>query len=193
MIKVIRIGLGEMKHNIGVVIFVCLVIVAIHVVNVSFGSVLIQMGVFPREYGSLLFVFTAPWIHSSWGHLFSNIGSLAILSGLCLLRGITFYVKSSLFVMMLSGVLVWIFARDAVHLGASGWVFGLWALTISIAWFDRKISSILVAVFVLFFYGGMLYGLLPTTQHISFESHLFGAISGVLYAYLSTKYRAFSG
>lgn len=96
---------------------------------------------------------------------------------------------SSLIIIVLTGLLVWVFARKAVHIGASGWVFGLWSLSIAIAFFQRSFVNIAIAVFVLFFYGGMIYGVLPQDRYVSFESHLFGAIAGIVCAYFMTKNR----
>ena len=38
-------------------------------------------------------------------------------------------------------------------------------------------------MFVAFFYGGIIWGMLPGLQEISWESHWFGAISGVIMAF----------
>jgi membrane associated rhomboid family serine protease len=38
-----------------------------------------------------------------------------------------------------------------------------------------------------FFYGGMVFGVLPTAGYISFESHLFGAIAGIFAAFTLSK------
>ena len=85
------------------------------------------------------------------------------------------------------GALVWLFARPGDHIGASGWIFGLWSLVIALAWFDRSPRNITIALAVLFFYGGMVFGVLPTQGYISFESHLFGAIAGVFAAFTLSK------
>ena len=89
---------------------------------------------------------------------------------------------------VLGGLLVWLLARPGMHLGASGWVFGLWGLLLGRAWFERSLGSLLIAVLVLFYYGGWWFGLLPR-QGISFEYHLAGALCGVLYAALTRTSR----
>ena len=85
------------------------------------------------------------------------------------------------------GLLVWLFARNALHIGASGWIFGLWSLCIATAWYDRKFINILIALLVVFLYGGMLFGVLPNDPRISFESHFFGAIAGVVCAFFQAR------
>ncbi len=118
----------------------------------------------------------------------NNLAGLAIFSALSLIRGTTFFVNASIIIVVITGVLVWLFARSgATHIGASGWIFGLWSLSIAIAWFQRSFLNIVIAVFVAVFYGGMIWGVLPSNPHVSFESHLFGAIAGVAAAYLMTR------
>ncbi|MEA8593014.1 rhomboid family intramembrane serine protease [Pseudomonas aeruginosa] len=47
-----------------------------------------------------------------------------------------------------------------------------------------SVPLVVVAVIVMFFYGGLVFGLLPRTA-ISFEYHVFGALCGVLFAAMS--------
>ena len=64
---------------------------------------------------------------------------------------------------------------------------GLWSLVIALAWFDRSPRNIAIALAVVFFYGGMVFGVLPTQGYISFESHLSGAIAGDYAAFTLSK------
>lgn len=166
---------------------IILTLVAVHIVNVILQGRLAAFGIYPGDVSTLPGILTAPFIHSSWGHLINNIFGLIIFSSLCLLRGIPFYLRASFIIIIVTGLLVWLFGRKAMHIGASGWVFGLWSLAMATAWFDRRFMNIVIAVFVAFFYGGMILGVLPGNRAISFESHLFGAVSGILCAYLTVK------
>lgn len=176
------------KARFKLVISCCLAMVLIHlfqvVFSVSFGS----FGIMPGQLYSLPKIFLAPWIHGDWMHLMNNLVGFSIFSLLCLIRGVSFYLRSSFIIIVVTGLLVWMFARsNSYHIGASGWIFGLWSLSIALAWFQRSFLNIVIAIFVAFFYGGMVWGVLPTNPHISFESHLFGAIAGVVAAYLMTR------
>ena len=44
-----------------------------------------------------------------------------------------------------------------------------------------------MALFVVFLYGSMVWGIFPYDWTISFESHLFGALTGIILAYFSRK------
>lgn len=139
-------------------------------------------GIHPRDINSLWCIITAPFIHGSWGHLLNNTACFAVFSSLCLMRGPAFYFKSSLFIIIVGGGLVWALGRPAIHIGASGWIFGLWSLIIATAWFERSFLNIVISLGMIVFYGGMIFGVLPVEKQISFESHLFGAIAGVMAA-----------
>ena len=179
------------EQRFRLIIVVCSAMTVVHLANVFWGGYFNQFGIEPGEVRTLPHIFTAPWVHGSWAHLFNNLFGIAVFSALCLIRGTAFFIKSSLIIVILTGALVWLFARDgATHIGASGWIFGLWSLSIAIAWFQRSFLNIVIAIFVAVFYGGMIWGVLPTRPYISFESHLFGAFSGVVAAYVMTRPRA---
>lgn len=162
--------------------------VAVHIINLLFGGWLFSFGIVPRHLQSLPGIYAAPFLHGDIGHLLNNIVGLVIFSSLLFVHSLRRYLWSSFFIITLTGLLVWLFARSALHIGASGWIFGLWSLLIATAWFERRLLNIVLAIAVVFFYGGMLYGVLPTDPRISFESHLSGAIAGVLCAYAQAKF-----
>lgn len=166
---------------------ICALMIGVHIVNLFTNGVLYQYGIYPRQPDSLWGIFAAPFLHGNLGHLLNNLIGLIIFSGLLFVHSLKRYLWSSVFIITLSGLLVWLFARNALHIGASGWIFGLWSLCIATAWYDRKFISILIALLVVFLYGGMLFGVLPNDPRISFESHLFGAIAGVVCAFFHAR------
>lgn len=154
----------------------------VHVVDLFLGGFLKSFGIHPREISSAYTIATAPWLHADFMHLGNNLVAFIVLGSLALLNGVRYFVKASVMIIVIGGALVWLFGRESTHIGASGWIFGLWSLVIALAWFDRSPRNIAIALGVLFFYGGMVFGVLPTASYISFESHLFGAIAGVIAA-----------
>lgn len=164
------------------------VLVALFALNMVFDGLLYNLGLVPRHMASLTGVITAPLVHGSLGHLLSNMVSLAVLGGLCMLHSKQFYFRACVFIVLLSGVLVWCFARDASHIGASGLIFGLWSLLLYKAWTDKKLLSAVIGFVVLIFYGGMVFGLLLGDGQVSFEYHIFGALSGLIFGKLSRYY-----
>lgn len=165
-----------------IILFICLFTVVFWIDELT-GGALKRFGITPRQTDSLPYICFAPFLHGSWQHLVNNIFGFFIFSVLCLTQSVRFYLLSSFCIVVVTGLCVWVFARDAVHIGASGWVYGLWSLSIALAWFKRSFKNLLIALLVIIFYGGMAYGIFPQQSSISFESHLFGALAGILVAY----------
>ena len=136
----------------------------------------------PYLAGSLRGILLAPLLHGSFSHLMSNTFPLFLLGGFVALRGTKTLVGLSLFVVVLGGLLVWLVGRPAIHIGASGLVFGYFGYLVAQGWYERSFVSIAVAVAVLLLYGGIIFGVLPQAGFISWEGHLFGLIAGVLAA-----------
>jgi membrane associated rhomboid family serine protease len=139
----------------------------------------------PYLAGSLRGILLSPLLHGSFSHLMSNTFPLLLLGGFVAIRGAKTIIGVSLLVIVLGGLLVWIVGRPAVHIGASGLVFGYFGFLVAQGWYERSIVSIVVAVGVLLLYGGIIFGVLPQSGFISWEGHLFGLVAGVLAARIS--------
>lgn len=160
----------------------------VQVGNSLTGGALNVWGLVPRHIEALPGIVLSPWLHGGWAHLLSNLSGLLILGTLVLLRSRRDFLYASAFIILVSGALVWLFGRTGLHVGASGWLFGFWGLLLARAWFERSLLDLLLAALVFLLYGGWLFGLLPR-DGVSFEYHLAGALSGVLYAALWRKKR----
>ena len=141
----------------------------------------------PYLAGSLRGILLSPLLHGSFSHLMSNTFPLLLLGGFVAIRGAKTLIGVSLLVIVLGGLLVWIVGRPAIHIGASGLVFGYFGFLVAQGWYERSIVSIVVAVGVLLLYGGIIFGVLPQSGFISWEGHLFGLIAGVLAARISRQ------
>jgi len=159
------------------------VIVVAHTLNILSGYSLNAYGLQPRSFQGLLGIAISPFLHGSIGHLLSNAVPFAVLSALVLFNGVGRYLLVSLLVCVIGGLLVWSFGREANHVGASGWVFGLWGYLLAQAWYSKSLKSLAVALLVVVFYGGMVFGFLPR-YGVSFESHIFGALAGWVSAWI---------
>ncbi len=142
------------------------------------------LGVQPREVAGLYGVVTAPLVHGSYSHLMANTPPLLVL-GAAMLYGHPRASRIALPIIWLgSGLGVWLFARDAIHLGASGLTYGMMSFVFVMGILRRDRPSMALAMLVFFLYGGMIWGVLPLQPGVSFESHLFGALAGVAAAFL---------
>jgi len=143
-----------------------------------------QFGIYPRRAGGLVGVLCSPFIHGSVSHLFANTTPIIVI-GTMLLYVYPRAAKVLLPVVYLgSGVAVWLFAREAYHIGASGIAFGMLFFVFTVGVLRRERRTIAISMLVFFLYGGMISGVIPGAREVSFESHLSGALIGVLLAFL---------
>ncbi len=143
-----------------------------------------EAGIYPRHAAGLAGILFAPFIHGSVSHLFANTPPILVI-GTMLLYGYPRAARIFLPVAYLgSGVAVWLFAREAHHIGASGLAFAMlfFVLTVGVLRWERR--TIAISLLVFFLYGGMISGIVPGAPEISFESHLSGALIGMLLAFL---------
>lgn len=141
-------------------------------------------GVRPHVLAGLRGIVFAPFLHSGFGHLIGNTLPFAILGGLVALGGLRQFLSVTLIVGLVSGLGMWVFgSSNEVHIGASGLVFGYLAYLLVRGVFARNVRQILLGIVVAFFYGGLLWGVLPTGRGISWEGHLFGVVGGIVAAW----------
>lgn len=176
--------LRHLRNSFRITAYAVAILWAIRLFESVTGADLARFAITPREIPGLMGVLTAPLIHGDFAHLISN--SLPVLflgTGLLYL-----YPRSAPFVLalvyLLGGFAVWCFARPAAHLGASGVTYGLVTFLFFSGVIRRDPPSIGLALIVAFLYGGTIWGVLPIEQGVSFESHLAGAILGVIGAFL---------
>lgn len=152
------------------------------------GDVALALAVLPRRLDGLGGVLGMPFVHGSMTHLMANTLPLLVFGAILMSRGVGYFFKVSLAITVLGGAALWLLGRDAAHIGASGVVFGHFGFLVVRGLYERRISSLAVSLLVIFFYGGMIFGVLPRDDHvtgaarISWEAHLFGLIVGALLA-----------
>jgi len=140
-------------------------------------------GIYPRTTFGLRGILFAPLIHANIQHLISNSAPLFLLAVLILYFYPRVAVRSLAMIYVLTGVAVWLFARNVFHIGASGVVYGLVSFVFWSGIFRRNLKSIILAIIVTFLYSSLFLGILPNQQGISWESHLLGGLAGIITAY----------
>ena len=160
-------------------------VVAIWVVEILDSTVLDDRlqrnGIQPRRQHGIDGILWAPFLHSDFGHVASNSIPLLALGGLVAVRGMRYWSLVTLPVVVVGGGLTWALAGSGNHIGASGVVFGYLGAILGAAAFERRPKALAPALLALFFYSGMLAGLVPQ-EVISWEGHLFGMLAGVVAA-----------
>ncbi len=176
--------LAHLRRSFRTAAFALVFLWFMYFLETSMGLDFRGLAVVPREIFGLVGILTAPLIHGDFAHLVSN--SLPVLflgTGLLYL-----YPRSAPLVLAVvyfgSGLGVWLFARPSAHLGASGLTYGLVTFLFLSGVLRRDPPAIGLALIVAFLYGGTIWGVLPIEQGVSFESHLAGAVLGLICAVL---------
>jgi len=158
------------------------------IIEIGFHVDLAWLGVYPRKLSGLVGVLFAPFVHGDLNHIMSNSIPMLVLGSLTYYFYKPIFYKSFFNIIFFGGLLVWLFARPSYHIGASGVVYGLASLLFFNGMFRKSYRLVAVSLLVVFLYGSMVWGVLPLEAHISFESHLAGALVGFLIAYRYRKW-----
>jgi membrane associated rhomboid family serine protease len=172
-----------LRAAIGMLVFLALLWVIEAVDQFVFGGSLDQDGIVARQVDGLDGILWAPLLHVGWAHLIANSLPFFVLGFLVLAGGLGQFVAVTALVWLLGGFLTWL-TGFGVTVGASGVIFGWLAFLLFRGLFARSGRQIALAVVLLLVYGGVLWGVLPGTPGVSWQAHLFGALSGVLAARL---------
>ena len=168
-------GLGQLVKSSAYWIFgFVLVIWIVELVNLVLGHRLNILGILPRTVAGLPGIVLSPFLHLGIGHVLLNTIPFVILGWLVILHGNRVFLEVSVVIILVSGAGIWLLGRSGYHVGASGLIFGYFGFLVARGWYERSVSSILIAVVTIVLYGGMLWGLLPLRNGVSWEAHLFG-------------------
>jgi membrane associated rhomboid family serine protease len=166
----------------GLFIFILWVIKAVEVIgDFSLGF----LGVYPLKAHGLIGIVTAPLIHSDFSHLFANSVPLLVLGAALVYFYREIAIKVFALMYLMVGIWVWVFAREAYHIGASGVVYGLASFIFLSGLIRRNKRLIALAMVVAFLYGSFVWGVFPEffpEQNISWESHMMGIVAGMILA-----------
>lgn len=161
---------------------------AIHLLEVLTNYPLYFLGINPREPSGLIGIFTSVFIHGSWMHLFSNTFPVLVLGA-----ALFFFYKELaysviIWSLLMGGLWVWVAARPSFHIGVSGLIYSLSFYLIISGILIKNTNLMAISLLVLFLYsGGMIAGMLPIDEGVSWEGHLYGAIAGTILAFYYRK------
>lgn len=146
-------------------------------------------GIEPLEVDGLDGVLFAPLLHAGWAHLIANTVPFLVLGFLAMAGGFRQFLVVTATIWVLGGLGVWLTGGfgSGYHIGASGLIFGWLVFLLTRGFFARSGLQILMAVGLFLVWGGILFGVLPGQPGISWQSHLFGALAGLLAARLVAR------
>jgi membrane associated rhomboid family serine protease len=154
----------------------------VKICEVLFKVEVYYFGIYPLYIKGLIGIFLSPLIHGSWQHLVSNTIPFIVV-----VPALFYYFRTHAYrifftIYFATGLWVWVYARASYHIGMSGVVYGVtvFLLISSIIRKNRYLSYF--GLFIIFYFGSMLWGLLPINPSVSHESHIMGSIAGVVCA-----------
>ena len=144
----------------------------------------VEEGVYPRKFSGLKGLLLSPLIHGDWKHLIDNSMPVLLLSVALFYFYRDIAYKIWFLIYFIGGILLWGVGRQAYHIGASGLIYGL-AAFLFLSGVIRKVRSLMaISLLVVFWYGSMVWGLLPFDFKVSFEAHITGVVAGVVLAFV---------
>jgi len=143
----------------------------------------VEYGVLPRDISGIKGVLLSPFIHKDFKHLINNTFPIIVLGSLLSY----FYKKNykSIFPMLyiVSGILLWGIGRTSFHIGASGIIYALASFIFFSGLISKNKNLAALSLIVIFVYGSLFWGLFPIQLEMSWEGHLSGFLSGLIFAW----------
>lgn len=185
----IRSRASEWRHNVVLLLGFVAVMWLVELADWAFfGGRLDSFGIIPRQTAGLIGIPLAPFLHGGAAHLIANTVPILVLGLLVILRNGHRFLLVTVTIVLISGLGTWLIGpANSVHIGASGLIFGYVGFLITTAYYERSAAAILLAILVVVLYGGIIWGVVPQGNGISWQGHLFGLVGGVLAARWTTE------
>jgi len=143
------------------------------------------LGIYPLKVKGLIGLITAPLIHADFSHLSANTIPLLVMGSALFYFYDDIAYTIFFLIYFTTNLCVWLFAREAYHIGASGLIYGLAFFLFFSGMFRKNTRLAALSLLVIFLYGSLVWGIIPNfypDKNISWESHLMGAVSGIVFA-----------
>ncbi len=154
----------------------------VYFIAYSFDFSLVSFGILPRDERGLIGILTSPLIHANFGHLFNNSVPLIILGAALFYFYKEIAFKVSVWIYLMVGIWTWVSAREAYHIGASGFLYGLFSFLLVSGFIRGNKHLISLSFGVIFLYGSLVWGIFPIDLKTSFEGHFWGFVAGIILA-----------
>lgn len=156
----------------------------VYMTDITFGLELYRFGIYPLRPSGLIGIIMTPFIHSTvdFSHIINNTLPAFILTWLLFYHYRTIATRVFVLIYLLTGISMWLLARENYHIGMSGVIYGLTSFLVFSGFFRKNMRVAAVSLFVIFLYGSMVWGIFPTAINISWEGHALGFFSGIIVA-----------
>ncbi|MBU2928735.1 rhomboid family intramembrane serine protease [Winogradskyella psychrotolerans] len=178
------------KYSNNIIIYPLMIMFANWLVfwyQVRIDSGIKAFGIRPQTLEGLLGIVTSPFLHGDINHIYNNSIPLFVLTVAL------FYFYNNIawkvigFGILLSGFMTWLIASSGNHIGASGLVYVLVSFIFFKGIFAKHYRLIALSLVVIFLYGSMIWYVFPIKSGMSWEGHLSGLITGLVFALIFRK------
>ncbi|MDP3463825.1 MAG: rhomboid family intramembrane serine protease [Bacteroidales bacterium] len=141
------------------------------------------LGIKPLSIEGLPGIALSPFIHGDWNHLMANTIPVLVLVAALVYFYKSIAYKALIYTTLITGFWVWVGAREATHIGASGMIYGLASFLMLSGFLRRESRLMALSLIVVFLYGSFIWGIFPELfpeKNISWESHLSGLLTGII-------------
>ncbi|HAT6618132.1 TPA: rhomboid family intramembrane serine protease [Corynebacterium striatum] len=180
---------GRIRTGISLAVGFLVVEWLVQIINfLIFGGALSNYGIRPLDFNGIWGIFTAPLLHANFEHLIGNSVPGAIFCFLIGLSGRKAWWEVTIITVLVAGIGTWLLGGPGTsHIGASSLVYGWLAYLIVRGLFNRSFLQTALGVVLGFAYSGLVWGVLPVYEGVSWQGHLFGAIGGVIAGMIITS------
>jgi len=173
----------QLRMHIGFLLSIMAIAWVVQFANAAVGYRLCVFGIVPRTVLGLFGILFSPWLHGSFNHIFMNSLFFLTMGSMLIIQGKQMFVVVSIALVLLSGLLVWLFANRASHVGASSVIMGYWSFLMARAYYHPDLIDLIAAGAGLYYCGVHLTAsLLDDKKGVSMAGHAFGFISGIIIA-----------
>jgi len=180
----------QFRYSTGVFAYPTAFVMLIWIVfwaQVRFFSEIKTFGIYPQTLQGLRGIIFSPFIHGDIEHIYHNTIPLFVLTMALFYFYRNIAWKVLLYGILLSGLITWMIGRPANHIGASGLIYVLVSFIFFKGMFAKHYRLIALSLMVIFLYGSMIWYVFPVEEGISWEGHLGGLMTGVLFSLIFRK------
>jgi membrane associated rhomboid family serine protease len=160
-----------------------LIMWSIKFIEIFYNTSYVDFGVLPRSFEGLKGILFSPIIHKDFNHLINNSIPIIVLGSSLIYFYPEIKFKLISWLYFTSGILLWGIGRESFHIGASGFIYALAGFIFFSGLMKKNKRLSALSLVVVFIYGSMFWGLLPTHENVSWEGHLSGLITGLIIAF----------
>ena len=159
----------------------------VKIIELKLGVSFIQYGVFPNKINGLKGILCAPFIHQDYTHLINNTYPILILGGFLFFSYRKIAIQIFILLFFISGLFLWFIGRESFHIGASGIIYALSSFLFFSGLIRKNSNLSALSLIVVFLYGSMFWGMIPSNTSVSWEGHFSGFLAGILLAIIYRK------